>query len=170
MQQCQVLALGLRKVHPHGRTQGRQEEESSRASLVPTWVASLLTPPAFNQPSTHAAAHTFSFSGALASSLTVDKSKHLLKAKADGRHTHPVPKKHIMGAESLLPTAFLVSQSPLLAPSAQSHAVRPKPPPARLQPKPQLLRVPDTGTKFKTTLCLCLSCARPLPPSCSAKT
>lgn len=47
-----------------------------------------LTPTAFDPapaaPCCAAAARAFSSSGALASSLTVDKSEHLLKAKADG--------------------------------------------------------------------------------------
>lgn len=78
---------------------GRQGKEGSRGSLVPTWVISLLTLPCSTQPRLSpchaAAARAFSSLGA----LHLDKSKHLLNAKADGRWTHLVPEEKSASSE-----------------------------------------------------------------------
>ena len=112
--------------------------------------------PALAAPCCAAAARASSFSGALASSLTVGKSEHLLKGKADGRQSGPRRENCVVGAECLLPTALLISWSPLPASSVRSHAAHPKPSPARLQPKPQHL-IPAPSSKRP------LACASSMP-------
>lgn len=100
-----------------GRRQGIPHPHACSLPLNPT-----VFNPVPAAPCCAAAARAASSSsGALAPLLTVDKPEHLLKAKADGRQTHQGPEKRTVRAESLLPTALLVSQSPPRASSAQSH-------------------------------------------------